>query len=213
MKMINSPYSSAVVLLSGGADSTTLLHELVDLDVSCIALSFDYRQTHRKELRYAADTTKSLGVEFHLIDVGPVFRGSALTGDKKMPEGHYTDSGMRDTVVPNRNMVFISLGISVAIQRGFECIAISVHADDYGTYPDCRSPFIDAMCAAAAVCDYKPIRLWTPYLHYTKKQIISRGLAIGVDYSKTWSCYKGGEVPCGVCGSCSARNESMKGIE
>jgi len=203
-------YSSAVVLLSGGVDSTTLLHWLVSEGVKCFAISFGYGQMHRKELGYAAATATGVGIEHLIYDLPAVFGGSSLTGDKPMPEGHYTDTSMRQTVVPNRNMVFLAIATSVAIQRGVDAVAYAAHADDFGTYPDCRKSFVEAMERAIGECDYNSPRLDVPFLFMRKREIVALGRKLGIDYSSTWSCYAGGEQPCGVCGACSARNEAME---
>jgi 7-cyano-7-deazaguanine synthase len=196
---------SVVVLFSGGADSATLLTSLRDFKP--LALSFDYDQSHLIELDYASRFAIRLGVEHRMMTL-PTFSGSALTGDKPMPEGHYTDPSMRATVVPNRNMVMLSIAASVAISRGWSEIAYAAHKDDRGTYPDCRPEFIEAMRTALAVCHYTPVTLLTPFSDMTKRQIVARGRALGVDYSQTWSCYAGGAEPCGKCGACSARSEA-----
>jgi len=203
------PYNSVVLLLSGGIDSTTLLHSLVDDGTSVYAVSFRYGQMHDKELEYAMRQARLHCESNRIIDLPDIFAGSALTGDRPMPEGNYTDASMRQTVVPNRNMVFLSIAASIAIQRKAEAIAYAAHADDFGTYPDCRREFVEAMGAAIKVCDFAPPRLYVPFLDLRKRDIVALGRDLGIDYAQTWSCYAGGEEPCGKCGACSARNEAM----
>lgn len=199
----------ATVLLSGGIDSTTLLHMLRLDGVACDAVSFLYKQMHAKEIGYAQGTATRLGVAHTVIELPNIFAQSALLGDKAMPTGHYTDASMRATVVPNRNMVFLAIAASLALQTGSDAVAIAAHADDFGTYPDCRPTFIEAMRSAIAVCDYKPLELVTPYINWRKREIVALGRSMGIDYEQTWSCYAGGEVPCGECGACSARREAL----
>ncbi|HTR56562.1 MAG TPA: 7-cyano-7-deazaguanine synthase QueC [Casimicrobiaceae bacterium] len=197
-----------LVLFSGGADSATLL--LLLRSDSPLALSFDYGQKHRVELDYARRFARHHAIEHRVLPLpGAIFGASALLGDMPMPEGHYTEATMRDTVVPNRNMVMLALGASFALRLGRDTVAYAAHADDHGTYPDCRPAFIAAMREAFALCHYEPLRLLTPFSHLGKRDIVKIGRELGIDYSMTWSCYAGGSEPCGRCGACSARREAM----
>lgn len=199
-----------IVLFSGGADSATLLLVAKEQSpISPIALSFNYGQTHAKELEYARRFCEHYDIEQMVIPL-PVFSGSALTGDADMPHGHYTDESMQATVVPNRNMVMLAIAASIAVQRQHSTVAYAAHLDDQGVYPDCRPGFIHAMRDVLAVCDYKPIALFTPFAAMSKKEIIKLGRKMGLDYSMTWSCYTGGAEPCGTCGACSARQTAME---
>lgn len=198
------------MLLSGGLDSTTLLAHLIDAGHDVVCLSFDYGQTHKRELDAAAHFANVYDVPHSIVRLPGLFSGSALTHDCEMPEGHYTDESMRATVVPNRNMVMLSIAGSVAIQNDSDAVAYAAHADDRGVYPDCQPAFIDAMRDALACCDWTPLTLLAPFADWSKREIYKEALRLGVDVSSTWSCYAGGEVPCGVCGACSARFEAMK---
>ena len=198
------------MLLSGGLDSTTLLAHLIDAGHAVACLSFDYGQTHRRELDAAAHFAHVYDVPHYILRLPGVFSGSALTHDAEMPEGHYTDESMRSTVVPNRNMVMLAIAASVAIQNDSDAVAYAAHADDRGVYPDCRPAFISAMREALARCDWNPPALLAPFAEWSKRDIYKEALRLGVDVERTWSCYTGGSAPCGVCGACSARSEAMK---
>lgn len=198
------------MLLSGGLDSTTLLAHLINAGHEVTCFSFDYGQTHRRELEAAKYFAFIYSATHTTISLPGIFTGSALTRNVEMPEGHYTDESMKLTVVPNRNMVMLSIAASVAIQNGSNAVAYAAHADDYGVYPDCRPAFIDAMAQALSLCDWKSLMLLAPFANWSKRQIYQEALRLGVNVDATWSCYKGGDVPCGVCGACSARFEAMK---
>lgn len=197
-------------LLSGGLDSTTLLAHLLRAGHDVAALSFDYDQTHKRELDAASHFAAHYNVPHTIMRLPGIFAGSALTHDVEMPEGHYTDESMRSTVVPNRNMVMLAIAGSVAIQNGSAAVAYAAHADDRGVYPDCRPAFISAMREALARCDWTPPALLAPFGGWSKRDIYREAVRLGVDVERTWSCYTGGEAPCGVCGACSARFEAMK---
>ena len=198
------------MLLSGGLDSTTLLAHLIDAGHDVVCLSFDYGQTHRRELDAAAHFAHVYNVPHNIAHLPGIFSGSALTHDAEMPEGHYTDESMRVTVGPNRNMVMLPIAASVAIQNGSDVVAYAAHADDRGTYLDCRPSFIEAMREALSLCHWEPQLLRAPFVDWSKRDIYKEAMRLGVDVGSTWSCYTGGSVPCGVCGACSARSEAMK---
>lgn len=198
-----------LMLLSGGLDSTTLLAHLTEQGHLVDCVSFDYGQTHRREIEAARHFANVYGSDYDIVKLPGIFVGSALTGDAPMPAGHYTDESMRATVVPNRNMVMLSIAISLALQRNFHAVAYAAHADDRGVYPDCRPAFIEAMRTAACLCDWQQIQLLTPFADWSKRAIYQEALRLGVDVDRTWSCYTGGDTPCGTCGACSARREAM----
>ena len=201
---------NTVLLLSGGLDSVTLLAHLSSegCDVGCV--SFDYGQTHVRELDAARFFSSRYNASHRIVTLPDVFSGSALTGDIPMPSGHYSDETMRQTVVPNRNMVMLSIATSIAIQWGASNVAYAAHADDFGVYPDCRPQFIGAMKTAMSLCDWSEINLLAPFAGWGKRDIYRHAVRLGVDVEKTWSCYSGGELPCGKCGACSARREAIK---
>ncbi|MAJ64916.1 MAG: 7-cyano-7-deazaguanine synthase QueC [Alphaproteobacteria bacterium] len=203
-----------LVVCSGGLDSITLAH-MVARDHDLIGLiSFDYGQRHKKELGFAKEHADDLGVEHILIDISAIGRqlsGSALTDDVTVPDGHYAEESMRITVVPNRNAIMLSIAFGVASARGAEAVATAVHGGDHFIYPDCRPDFIEAFQTMQdhALEGMGRIRLYTPFVHRTKGDIAAEGLKLGVDFTRTWSCYKGGDIHCGRCGTCVERREAF----
>lgn len=203
----------AVVILSGGMDSTTLLYDILHKGYEVSALSFDYCQKHAKELEYAQKTCKKLGVNWQKIDLNVLgaIAPSALTRSGwDVPEGHYENKNMKQTVVPNRNMVMLSLATSFAISIKADFLFYGAHAGDHAIYPDCRSEFILAMRKSIKLCDWHKVQLLAPYKKITKGDIAKIGKKLGVDYSLTWTCYKGKEKACGRCGSCRERVEAFE---
>lgn len=205
----------AVIILSGGMDSTTLLYDLLTQGYSPFALSVNYNQKHGKELKCAEETCKKLGVPIKVIDLSHLGKEllftSALTSeDIAIPEGNYKEENMKLTVVPNRNMILLSLAAGYAITIGAKTIFYGAHAGDHAIYPDCRKKFVDAMKRAIDLSDWERIALEAPYLKLDKGDIAIKGKKLGVDYSLTWTCYKGGQKACGKCGSCNERLEAFK---
>lgn len=203
----------AVIILSGGVDSTTLLYKLVRENYEVYALSFNYGQRHNKELEMAKKTCEKLGVNHKIVDISSIkelLKGNALTDNIEVPEGHYNKKNMKITVVPNRNMIFLSLAIAYAINIGVEKVYYAPHSGDHAIYPDCRPEFIETMKKVAKLCDWKKIEIETPFINIDKGDIVMLGKELGVDYSLTWSCYKGGEKPCGKCGTCIERKEAFE---
>lgn len=204
--------SPAVVIVSGGMDSTTLLYEIARKHKKVFALSFDYNQKHRKELKMARATCSVLQIPHKVCDLRVLndIAPSALTRSGwAIPEGHYADENMKQTVVPNRNMVMISLALSFAISVKAPMLYYGAHSGDHAIYPDCRPEFVDALAKTALLADWFQVRLEAPYLNMTKGDIAVIGKALGVDYSLTWTCYKGGEAACGKCGACVERQEAF----
>ena len=206
----------AVVILSGGMDSTTLLYDVIAQGYEVCALSFDYNQKHKKELEYAKLTCLKLNVPHKVVnlEVLNMLAPSALTrNDWKVPEGHYTDENMKQTVVPNRNMVLLSLATSYAISLGALKLFYGAHAGDHEIYPDCRKEFVDKMKEVLKLCDWKQVELEAPYWNIDKGDIAIKGKQLDVDYTLTWTCYTGGEKACGKCGACAERLEAFKKAE
>ena len=202
-----------VAVVSGGMDSVTMLHKLHAEGHELQAISFNYGQRHSKELDLAKENADILGIPHTLVDMkflGQLACNSALTGDINVPEGHYADENMKLTVVPNRNMIMASLAIAKAVNDNFNGIAMGIHSGDHAIYPDCRPEFASALRTISLVANYQPIELYSPYLYSDKTGIIKDGLEVGVDYAKTWTCYKGDKIACGVCGSCQERLEAFK---
>ena len=200
---------NTVLLLSGGLDSVTLLAHLKDEGRTVYCLSFYYGQTHQRELDSADYFARKYKCRHEIAHLPGIFYGSALTNDKPMPEGHYTEESMKATVVPNRNMVMLSIAASRAIAIGAHTVAYAAHQDDHGIYPDCRYEFVQRMRAVLQICDWSPVSLYTPFLYWKKKDIATHARLLNVDIDKTWSCYAGGDEPCGKCGACSARQEAL----
>lgn len=207
---------SALVVLSGGMDSVTALHYAATLYDRVDALSVDYGQRHDRELVDAAWQAERAGAQrFDLVDlsdVGALLTGSALTDTVDVPTGHYADESMRATVVPNRNAILANIGAGIAVARGHEALVLGVHSGDHAIYPDCRPEFVDAMTALLSIANYSPVRVDAPFLHTDKVGILRVGHALGVDYSRTWTCYVGGEEACGECGACVERREAFDTI-
>lgn len=207
-----------VTVISGGMDSITMLHKLHHEGHEIKAISFNYGQRHSKELEMAKVNCKDLNIEHRVIDITflqNLIHKSALTGDIDVPEGHYEDDNMKLTVVPNRNMILASLAIGFAVNEEYDAIALGVHSGDHAIYPDCRPEFIQSLDNVSQIANYKPIKVLAPFINANKTEIIRQGLEIGVDYAKTWTCYKGLEKACGRCGSCQERFEAFKnnGVE
>jgi 7-cyano-7-deazaguanine synthase len=203
----------ALCVVSGGMDSVTLLRKIAQKPGAVLGvISFDYGQKHKKELRYAAAAAKRVGVPHYVVKLplGNLLNSALTTKGREVPEGHYEAPSMKQTVVPNRNMIMLSVAAGVAISIGADTLATAVHAGDHAIYPDCRPEFILAVEQAIRAGNYKKLRVYAPYLRKTKRQIAREGLKMGIDYDKeTWSCYKGGAKPCGKCGTCVERLEAL----
>ena len=200
----------AVVIYSGGMDSFTLLNDIIrtsDFD-EVHAVSFNYGQRHSKELDYAAAVTNALGIPHQVVEMAALGKqlmgGSSQTDDIAVPEGHYADENMKLTVVPNRNMVMLSLAVAYAVSIGAEAVFYGAHSGDHAIYPDCRKEFIDAMSAVCEIANFQPVRIEAPYC-----DIAIRGRELELDYGQAWTCYNGREKACGKCGACQERIEAM----
>ncbi|MCR9283202.1 MAG: 7-cyano-7-deazaguanine synthase QueC [Rhodobacteraceae bacterium] len=203
-----------LVICSGGMDSVTLAHKVAQEHELIGLVSFDYGQRHKKELDYAKACADELNTEHILIDISNIGRqltGSALTDNVDVPDGHYAEETMKITVVPNRNAIMLSIAFGIASARSAEAVATAVHGGDHFIYPDCRPAFTESFetMQRHALEGMGEISLFTPYVHTSKADIAAEGLRLGVDYRKTWSCYKGGEVHCGRCGTCVERREAF----
>ena len=207
----------SIIVLSGGLDSTTLLYEYQSR--IALAVSFDYGSNHnRRELAFAALHCERLGIKHLIIPLDFIhqyFHSSLLSGADAVPEGNYDDENMRSTVVPFRNGIMLAVAAGLAEDNGLQQIMMANHAGDHAIYPDCRPAFVQARDNAVQAGTYNGVRLFTPYTSLTKADIARRGKALGIDYSETWSCYKGGEHHCGKCGTCTERIEALReaGVE
>ena len=203
----------AVVIYSGGMDSFTILNRALGEGHDVYALTFDYGQKHKKEIRYAESVCQELGISHRIIDITAInqlLQSSSLTSDKAIPEGHYEAANMKSTVVPNRNMILLSLAIGYAVDIGSNKVFYGAHSGDHAIYPDCRPDFVHAMNRVAKLANYEPVDIVTPYLNGDKIEILADGLKMGLDYGKTWTCYNGREKACGKCGSCVERLEAFE---
>lgn len=203
----------AVVIFSGGMDSFTILNKVMAQGDTPYALSFNYGQRHKKELDYAARACKILGIKHKIIDISAInelIGGSSLTDNIDVPEGHYEEDSMKQTVVPNRNMILLSMAVGFAVSIGAPDVYYGAHSGDHAIYPDCRPQFVDAMNEVCAIANYESVTIKTPYLHSSKTDILADGLKMGLDYGLTWTCYNGQEKACGKCGACQERLEAFE---
>ena len=209
----------AILVLSGGMDSTALLLTPPD-DLDWVgALSIDYGQRHGdREISAAKHACHMEGVPHQVAELSSlreILAGSALTDDAiPVPHGHYEHDSMRATVVPNRNMILLSIAAGYAISKEASVVAYAAHAGDHAIYPDCRTEFIRAMMQPLALCYYTPIELVTPFIAMSKADIVRRvkagGSAMVERLAYTWSCYEGGDLHCGQCGTCVERREAFE---
>lgn len=202
----------SVLILSGGMDSTTLLYEYQER--IALAVSFHYGSNHNdKEIPFAQHHCEKLGIKHVTIPLSfmkAYFKSSLLEGADAIPEGNYDDENMKSTVVPFRNGIMLAIAAGLAESNGLKHVMMANHSGDHTIYPDCRPEFADAMSQAIAAGTYDCITLVTPYTHISKTDIVKRGKDLGLDYTQTWSCYKGGEKHCGKCGTCMERKEALR---
>ncbi|MBU2279960.1 MAG: 7-cyano-7-deazaguanine synthase QueC [Gammaproteobacteria bacterium] len=201
-----------VVIYSGGMDSFTVLHNAIRAGHDVYALSFNYGQRHVKELVCAQNVCQELGIHHKIVDISAINQligGSSLTDNIDVPEGHYAADNMKSTVVPNRNMILLSLAVGYAVSLDAQAVYYGAHSGDHFIYPDCRPEFVQKMNDVCQIANYEPVDIVSPYLSKTKIEILKDGLAMGLDYSKTWTCYNGREQACGKCGSCQERLEAF----
>jgi len=203
---------TVVVIYSGGMDSYTLLHLARERGYRVHALSFNYGQRHVRELECARSVCEAQGIPHKVIDIramSEVMAGSSLTSDVEVPEGHYEEDSMKATVVPNRNMILLSLATGYAVTVDAGAVWYGAHGGDHAIYPDCRPEFVEKMDAVCRVANYEPVGIEAPFMTMDKGQILAEGLRLGLDYSQTWTCYNGREQACGRCGSCVERLEAF----
>jgi len=202
-----------VVLCSGGMDSVTALHWARRHHEVVAVLSFDYGAKHNhREIPFAAEHARVLGVSHQVITldfVNRLFASTLLKSGGEIPDGHYEATTMKQTVVPFRNAIMLSIATGFAESRGAEGLVIAAHGGDHAIYPDCREDFMRAMDAAMRHGTNAGIVLLRPFIELNKAQIAVEGARLGVDYARTWSCYKGGEIHCGRCGTCVERREAF----
>lgn len=208
---------NSVIIVSGGMDSITLLYD--HKDEIALGISFDYGSNHNaREIPFAKMHCERLGIKHITINLDfmhQYFKSSLLDGAEAIPEGHYADDNMKSTVVPFRNGIMLSIAIGIAESNNLDQVFIANHGGDHTIYPDCRPEFINAIDAAATAGTYNNVKVVAPYTKITKSDIARIGKKLGIDYTETWSCYKGGEAHCGKCGTCVERKEALAeaGIE
>jgi 7-cyano-7-deazaguanine synthase len=209
---MNDRNDKCVVLYSGGLDSTVLLYYLDKFYNGIVALAFDYNQKHRRELDAAREITERKGIPLRVIELNALNQTSpsALTRpDINVPHGHFQDPIQKATVVPNRNMIMLSLAVAYALNIGAETVAMAAHKGDSAIYPDCRPSFFNAFQSTLYAQNIN-VGLLVPFLDLDKKYIVNLGKELNVPIERTWSCYEGQETPCGKCGACVERQEAMK---
>ena len=202
----------SLIIVSGGMDSITLLHERKD--TIALAVSFDYGSNHNaREIPFARLHCQRLGIRHVVIPLAfmqQYFKSSLLEGADAIPDGHYADSNMKSTVVPFRKGIMLSIAVGIAESNSLRRVLIANHGGDHAIYPDCRPEFITAIDAAAKAGTYVDVAIEAPYTNISKTDIARRGKSLAIDYSETWSCYKGGQVHCGTCGTCVERKEALR---
>lgn len=204
----------AILILSGGIDSTTLLYYLLDKGYEVEAISFLYGQKHFKEIEYAKEICKELKIKHDIIDMsflGPLLNSSLTQKDIDIPEGHYASENMESTVVPHRNLMMLTIANAIGMSRGINKVAFAAHLGDHFIYPDCKPRFKDIAESTLKMSSgfTEGVEIIAPFMYIDKTDILRVGLNLEVPYKKTWSCYVGGDRPCLKCGTCCERTESF----
>lgn len=214
-----SSRKKVLVLVSGGMDSVAALYHAAGEHDVVGGLSFHYGSKHNdREIPFAQEHCAKLGVHHDTIPLSfmdDLFESDLLKSGGDIPEGHYEAENMRATVVPFRNGIMLSIAAGVAESREADGLVIAAHSGDHAIYPDCREEFMQAMGDAIQFGTYVNLELLRPFIAMRKEDIAARGHELGVDFSRTWSCYKGGETHCGKCATCVERREAFQiaGIE
>jgi 7-cyano-7-deazaguanine synthase len=211
----------AVVVISGGLDSSTLAHYIKSQGWDLYGISFNYGQKHNKELEFAKQQMGDLDAVEHVVfdlDLENLFHdsGSSLLTKKAVPEGHYAEDSMKATVVPNRNMIMGSIAVGYAVSVGAGKLAMGVHAGDHFIYPDCRPGYFNYFTAAVFEANEgflaPEFHIDTPFINLSKNDIALKAFELEVDIANTWSCYKGNKLHCGRCGTCVERLEALDSV-
>ncbi|KAA3635812.1 MAG: 7-cyano-7-deazaguanine synthase QueC [Calditrichaeota bacterium] len=203
----------AIILLSGGIDSTTALYHSQENYEIVKAVSFDYGSKHNaKEIDFAQHHAEALNIPHALIElpfINELFKSHLLQSGGDIPDGHYQEKIMKQTVVPFRNGIMLSIAGGLAESENATKLIIAAHTGDHAIYPDCRTDFMQAMSQALKLGTYTKTEIIRPFIDQDKTAIVKIGTKVGIDYSKTWSCYKGLEKHCGSCGTCIERREAF----
>lgn len=201
------------VLLSGGMDSVTALYEVLGTHQVVATLSFDYGAKHNAcEIPFAKLHSDRNGIPHQIIPldfINTLFKSDLLKSGGDIPDGHYAEASMKQTVVPFRNGIMLAIAAGYAESVDAEGLVIAAHSGDHAIYPDCRESFMQAVATAMGEGTYAKIQLLRPFIAMDKTGIAKRGAELGIDFSETWSCYKGGAIHCGVCGTCVERREAF----
>ena len=204
----------AILIFSGGLDSTTLLYRMLEEGYEVEALTFNYAQRHKKEIECASAIARRLEIAHEIVDLSSLaglLGSSALLGKDEIPDCHYTEEAAKKTVVPNRNMIMLSIAAGYAEAREIPELFYAAHKNDRTIYPDCRPEFVEALRPAILQATaWHPVHLRAPFLDMSKAEIVRMGLALKVPYHLTWSCYRGGERPCHTCPTCREREEAFQ---
>jgi len=203
-----------VIVLSGGMDSAVLLVDTMAQNKAVTAISFDYGSKHNaRELPMASGLCGSQGVEHRIVRlpfINELFASSLLQSGEAIPDGHYEEETMKSTVVPFRNGILMSIAVGLAESIGATEVLLGSHAGDHFIYPDCRPEFNAAFAEAAYLGTDKQVQVRFPFADRDKREIGDLGRRLGVDFEKTWTCYKGGEIHCGTCGACQERKYALR---
>jgi len=208
----DTPKDKVLIIYSGGMDSTTLLYDLYNKNNHIEALWFNYGQKHNKEHKYAKNICNKLNIKYsevNLENLNDFFSNSSLSGNKDIPNVHYEDDEAITTIVPNRNMIMLSIAFAKAINDKFNAVAFGCHYGDRVVYPDCRIEFTSALQTAVYLADRHLVKLLTPFINITKADIVTIGEQNEVPWKDTWTCYKGLEKHCGTCPTCIERREAF----
>ena len=202
-----------VVLCSGGMDSVAALYDAAEIHEVTAAISFHYGAKHNdREIPFAKWHADHLGIPHITVPlafIGEQFESDLLQKGGEIPKGHYEEETMKKTVVPFRNGIMLSIAGGFAESKGAHGLVIAAHSGDHAIYPDCREDFLSAMADAIRLGTYARVEVMRPFVTMSKTEIARRGHDLGVDFSQTWSCYVGGEVQCGECGTCVERREAF----
>ena len=205
----------AVLIYSGGMDSTVLLYKYRKEIKLAVTFTYGARQDE-EQTACAKENCELLGIDHLIIPLefmGKYFRSSILKGGDDVPHGSYNDENMKSTVVPFRNGIMPSIAAGLAESRDLDTVRIANHAGDHTIYPDCRPEFIEAMGSAVNAGTFAGIKIVSPFCDITKRDIALIGKEEGVPFEKTYSCYEGRHKHCGVCGTCVERKEALEGFD
>jgi 7-cyano-7-deazaguanine synthase len=210
---MTAPRKKVVVLCSGGMDSVACLYETARNHQAVHSLSFHYGSKHNdREIPFARLHSEKLGIPHSVVRldfIAEQFESALLAKGGEIPKGHYEEESMKQTVVPFRNGIMLSIAAGFAESKGAEALAIAAHSGDHAIYPDCREGFMAAIADAIRLGTYAGIEVLRPFIAMDKSRIAARGAELGVDFLQTWSCYVGGETHCGECGTCVERREAF----